>query len=554
MTSTQRRTGIPSSPETPDYILEAIKSGPVPRDLEAWKTKRIDKLTPGEKVLRFARDFLVFPEGKMIGKPLVLDPFQCAFVLSAFDDSGGHINKAILSMARRGGKSLTIAVILLAYIVGPMAKEATIIRSAAMTREQAGLLYRLMALILQTSPAVKGLFRVVPSSKKIVGLRRNVEYQALSRDAKSGHGQAICVLCVGACGQIEAPNDGCLDMLFSSMGTYEDAKTFLISTQAKADAYFFSQEIDTATREHLPNVVCHLYTADSDDLFDREGWLKANPSLRGGYRSIDDIERNAKDASLIPAKQNGFLNLFLNRRVSLQSAFVAPVIWRENAGAIDMGVFRRAPAVTLGLDLSRVNDLTAAVIAAADENGDIHLRCYAFTPLDGIEARERRDQLPLQQWVKDGHIYAPAGKTLDYDQIATWLREELDREEIRIDGIYFDRYKAKEFFAACDRVSFATGARREEVGQGFIGMSPRIQAFETALLQGKIRHGGTQPVLNMGAATAVVISDPSGNRKLTKEDLNAGPKIDGLVAAIMAVYPHVARLEELGQDVSWWIA
>lgn len=538
----QPQTSIPSSPSLPAYIAEAIKSGPVPYDLDGWKTKRLDKLTPGEKVLRFAKDFLVFPEGKMIGKPLVLDPFQCAFVLAAFDDSRAHINKAILSMARRGGKSLTISVILLAYIVGPMAKEATIIRSAAMTREQAGLLYRLMALILQSSPALKGLFRVVPSSKKIVGLRKNVEYQALSRDAKSGHGQAIYVLCVDECGQIDAENDDFLDMLFSSMGTYEDAKTFLISTQAPSDAAFFSLEIDTATREKLENVVCHLYTAKTDDLFSRDGWYQANPSLYGGYRSLDDIERNATDASLIPAKQNGFLNLFLNRRVALKSALIAPAIWRENAGPVDMEVFRRGE-VSLGLDLSRVNDLSTAVLAAEDDEGNVHVKCYAFTPLDGIEARERRDRIPLQQWVKDGHLYAPPGKTLDYEQIAGWLREELGGQGINVTSIYFDRYGSKEFFAACDRESFALSAKREPVGQGYLGMSPRIQALETALLQGKIRHGGNQPVLNMGAAAAIVIADASGNRKVTKEDLNIGPKIDGLVAMLMAVYPHVAKTE-----------
>jgi phage terminase large subunit-like protein len=510
-------------------------------------------LSSGEKILRFAKDLLVFPEGKMIGKPLILDPFQCAFVLASFDDTGEHINKAILSMARRGGKSLTISVILLAYIVGPMAREASIIRSAATTREQAGLLYRLMALILQNSPELDGLFRVVPSSKKIVGLRKNVEYQALSRDAKSGHGQAIYVLCVDECGQIEAPNDDFLDMLFSSMGTYEDAKTFLISTQAPSDAAFFSQEIDTASRENLANVVCHLYTSGSEDLFNKEGWYQANPSLHGGYRSLEDIERNAKDASLIPAKQNGFLNLFMNRRVALQSAFIAPAIWRENGGAIDMSVFRRGE-VTLGLDLSRVNDLSAAVIAAPDDDGNIHVKCHAFTPLEGIENRERRDRIPLTQWVKDGSIYAPPGKTLDYEMIASWLRDRLGNDDIKVGAIYFDRYGSKEFFAACDRASFALSARREEVGQGYIGMSPRIQALETALLQGKIRHGN-QAILTMGAATAVVISDASGNRKLTKEDLNIGPKIDGMIAMIMAVYPWIAQTElNYGSDVSWMVA
>jgi phage terminase large subunit-like protein len=85
-------------------------------------------------------------------------------------------------------------------------------------------------------------------------------------------------------------------------------------------------------------------------------------------------------------------------------------------------------------------------------------------------------------------------------------------------------------------------------------MSPRIQALETALLQGKIRHGN-QAILNMGAATAVVISDASGNRKLTKEDLNIGPKIDGMIAMIMAVYPWIAQTElNYGSDVSWMVA
>jgi phage terminase large subunit-like protein len=539
-------------PDIPGYIRTAIKSGPIPRDLEGWKTKPIEELSPGEKVLRFAKDFLVFPEGKAIGKPLILDPFQCAFVLASFDDTGEHINKAILSMARRGGKSLTISVILLAFVVGPMAKENTVIRSAAMTREQAGLLYRLMALILQSSPDLEGLFRVVPSSKKIVGLRKNVEYQALSRDAKSGHGQAIYVLCVDECGQIDAPNDDFLDMLFSSMGTYEDAKTFLISTQAPSDAAFFSLEIDTATRETLPNVVCHLYAAQSDDLFDREGWKQANPSLMGGYRSIDDIARNAKDASLIPAKQNGFLNLFMNRRVALQSAFINPVIWRDNNGAVDMSVFRKRE-VALGLDLSRVNDLSAAVISAEDDDGNIHVKCYAFTPLDGIEARERRDRIPLTQWARDGIIYAPAGKTLDYEQIVQWLRRELDEEEIRVGSVYFDRYGAESFFAACDRESFALGAKREPIGQGFVSMSPRLQALETALLQGRIRHGGNQPILNMGAASAIVINDTTGNRKITKKDLNTGPKIDGLIAMIMAVYPFIAKID-VPIDVEAWVA
>ena len=223
------------SKKPPKYVLDAIKCGPVPvfRD---WQNMEPEDLKGGEKVLRFAADYLVFGEGKMIGKPLILDPFQQAFVLSAFDKDQ-HISKAMLSVARRNGKTLVLAAILLYLMFSTEgAPQNSLIRSAAMTREQAALLYRLMAQILHLSPDVDdGVhYRVVPSGKKIVALRRGVEYQALSRDAKSGHGQGLYALVVDECGQIDAPNDDFLDMLFSSMGTYSDSRVFMISTQACA--------------------------------------------------------------------------------------------------------------------------------------------------------------------------------------------------------------------------------------------------------------------------------------------------------------------------------
>lgn len=534
------------SQKLPDHVLAAIKCGPVPADLEGWKTKPIDKLTAGEKVLRFASTYLNFGEGKMAGKPLVLDPFQVAFILATFDNQT-HTSKAILSMARRGGKTLLMAVICLAYILGPMARQNTLIRSAAMTREQAGLLFRQMVLILQMSPKLDGLYRIVPSSKKVVGLRKNAEYQSCSRDSKSGHGQAIFCLVVDECGQIDAPNDDFLDMLFSSMGTFEDARTFLISTQAPSDSAFFSLELDAAERERPANVVSHLYTAPTEDMFDEANWYAANPSLHGGYRSKDDIQRQAEEASRIPAKQNGFLNLILNRRVAMQSAFIAPAIWKENSGSADWRVFQRG-GVTMGLDLSMVNDLSAAVLAAKDDDGAVHMMCYAFTPRDGIKERAQRDKMPLEQWVRDGVLQAFDGRTVDYDHVCMFLRDEMLRRGITIDAIHFDRWKIAAFRSAAERQGFAQEAVWTEVGQGFKDFAPRVDSFEKALLENRIRHGG-HPILNMGAATAVVVSDPTGARKLDKTKTIGGGKIDGIVAAVMAAHPHIA-MEEVPIDIA----
>jgi len=520
----------------PKYVRDAIKCGATPK-IRDWLELPIDKLTRGERVLRFAADHLVFPEGKMAGQPLILDPFQQVFILAAFDHKV-HIKKAILSMARRGGKTLVMAVICLAYVVGPLKKQNTLIRSAAMTREQAGLLWRLMNLTCQMSPDLEGLYRSVPSSKKILGITKNVEYQSLSRDAKSGHGQAIYALVVDECGQIDAPNDDFLDMLFSSLGTFEDSMTFLISTQAPSDAAFFSVELDTAEREQTPGVISHLYTAPTSELHDEKNWYAANPSLHGGYRSKDDIATSAKNAEMIPAKQNGFLNLFLNRRVSLQSVWLAPTVWKANAGVPNWSVFREN-GVHVGLDLAEKNDLCCAVIAARDADGIIHAYPFAFTPMDGIEDRSRRDRVPYDAFARDGILTAVPGKTIDNDWVAEFLRVHVLDEGIEINTIEFDRWKITAFRAACERNGLYYGdSTWNEVGQGYKDQSVRIEALETALLQEKVRHGA-HPIFNLGAASAISVSDPTGAKKLDKT--KASNKIDAIIALLMAAYPLISQ-------------
>jgi phage terminase large subunit-like protein len=63
-------------------------------------------------------------------------------------------------------------------------------------------------------------------------------------------------------------------------------------------------------------------------------------------------------------------------------------------------------------------------------------------------------------------------------------------------------------------------------------MGPAVDAFETALVSGTLRHPGN-PCLDWNAANAIVVNDAAGNRKLDKSQ--ATGRIDGLVAALMAM-------------------
>jgi phage terminase large subunit-like protein len=349
-------------------------------------------------------------------------------------------------------------------------------------------------------------------------------------------------------GQIVGPNDYFTDSITSSQGAHQDPLLIAISTQAPSDSDMWSIWLDDAERSGDKRTVCHIYKADEDaELMDKKQWKKANPAL-GKFLNEEYLQSEMEKAVRMPSETAKAMNLYLNLRVAQEALWLSPVLWRENGGEPDLEVFR-AKGAHLGLDLSQRHDLTAAVLAQADDDGNAHLLTYAFSPLGGIEDRSRRDRVPYAQWAKEGRIYAPPGDVLNYDLIAQYLAIELERLNIPILSIQFDRFRINDFKAAADRQGFATGAEWVEVGQGFVSFTPRVEHLESLLLERKIRHG-EHPVLNLGAASAIVESDAAGNRKLTKK--KSSQKIDAIVAAVMACYPLMDNYQQF--DVAAWVA
>src|SRR5690606_12448457 len=99
-------------------------------------------MTRADKVIRFIERYCVTPEVADVGKPLVLADFQKQFIRDVYDNPNGT-RRAILSVARKNGKSGLIAGLLLAHLVGPEAKQNSQLVSGAMSRDQAALVFNL---------------------------------------------------------------------------------------------------------------------------------------------------------------------------------------------------------------------------------------------------------------------------------------------------------------------------------------------------------------------------------------------------------------------------
>lgn len=520
----------------PDTTLAAIKCGPVP-ELREWRSLPTSQLTRGERVCRFIETYLKVPEGNLIGKAIRLLPFQEAFILSVYDNQSGTA-RAYLSIARKNSKTATIAMLLLAHIVGPEAYQNGRIVSGARSRKQAAEVFNYASKMVMMSPELSKLTRIVPSSKMIVGLAKNVEYQAISAEAKGAHGGSPILAILDEAGQIKGPTDAFVEAVETSQGAYEGkAMLFVISTQAATDNDLFSRWIDDAETSKDPRIVSHVYAAPPDcDLEDRKAWEAANPAL-GVFRSVTDVTDMARKAARMPTEEASFRWLFLNQRIDASAPFVAPGVWKAcDATVVD--TFDGLP-VFGGLDLSEVSDLTSLVLMAP-KDGVWNIRPTFWLPGDALREKAKADRVPYdvwhgQDWSGQKVLEATPGPTVDYEYVAEHLRGLFDSLDIR--KIAFDRWNWRHLKPWLLKVGFTEeqvegdSAVFEPFGQGYASMSPALRDLESLILNRKLAHGG-HPLLTMCMMNATVRPDPSGNRKLDKQKSRG--RIDGAVALAMA--------------------
>ena len=487
-------------------------------------------LTRGEKVIKFAETYIKIPEGEFVGQPLKLQPFQRRFILSVYD-SPVPVHTAILSIGRKNAKTATIMLILLAHIAGPEAIENSQIASGAMSREQAAVLFALAVKSIQMSPELSARIKIFPSAKKLLGISKNVEYQAMAADGKTAHGRSLALCVIDEMGQIKGPTDPFVEAIETSQGAYKNPLKIIISTQAPTDADMLSLLIDAPDD---PQIVKHIYAAPEDcALDDEDAWYAANPAL-GLFRSIEDVRKQCAKAKAIPSFEPAFRNLVLNQRIDLVSSFVNKSIWEANGAEPTR---RKRPRVFGGLDLASVHDLTALVLVDADD-GSVYP--WFWLPEHGLKDKSEKDKVQWNVWAEQGFLQTTPGKSVQYRHVAQVLRKIFIDFDVEL--IAFDRYHMQQLRPWLDEADMPIENidRFVEFGQGTKSMTPALRELEVRLLEGQLRHGN-DPILNMCCHNARVVGD-SDARKFDKR--TARGRIDGMVALAMAIGVMPQKVED----------
>ncbi|WP_063685561.1 terminase large subunit [Bradyrhizobium stylosanthis] len=479
---------------------------------------------------------LTVPSGTGQGKPFKLDAFQKLFIRDIYEPHIGAnraVRRAILSIARKNGKTALIAAIVLAHLVGPEAIVHGEIYSAANDRDQAGIVFKFARQIVDLEPELAAEIEVIPSTKTMIGRRTGSVYRAISAEAGTKHGYLPSLVIYDELAQ--AKNRELYDVLDTSFGARQEPLFITISTQSNDPEHVLSKLIDDGLSGVDPAIVCHLYAADEDcDLDDESQWEKANPAL-GKFRDREDLATAIRKAQRMPAEEPKVRNLFLNQRVAPVASLISRAEWMACSSD---AVLQDGEEVYLALDLSSVVDLTALLVGSASD--PCRIAPYFWKPREHLNEHSNRDfgasSRRYQEWAEAGHLLLSPGRTIDPEAIALFIAELTQR--YRVKGLAYDRWRINDLLREFDRVGLQAhqdgdkgdGLGLVPWGQGFKDMGPAIDAVELAIIERKLQHPNN-PILNWNMANAVATMDPAGNRKLDKD--KARFRIDGAVALAM---------------------
>ena len=96
----------------------------------------------GQRNVRWIERYCRIPEGRDVGKPVKLRPWQKREVCKIYDNPNGT-RRAIISFGRKNAKTTLAAFLLLLHTCGPEARPNSQLNSAAQSKEQAAILFKL---------------------------------------------------------------------------------------------------------------------------------------------------------------------------------------------------------------------------------------------------------------------------------------------------------------------------------------------------------------------------------------------------------------------------
>ena len=509
-------------------------------------------------------------EGPLAPGKIELELWQKAFWSAVFGivDSDGNrqFREVLLVMGRKNGKSL-MAGGTGNYVFRAGGEYGARVYCIAPKLEQADIVYNDIWQMITLDPEYQAMkealgerdehnrrvntdiIDAIPTHTrvdlKIRGTNSTVKKIAFSAKKSDGFNPSLCI-----CDEIAAwQGDQGLkqyEVLKSGMGARPEGLLLSVTTSGYVNDSIYDELMKRSTRFLMGDsketrLLPMLYMIDDLDKWnDLNELKKANPNLGVSIPFSYMLEEIAIAEGSLSRKSEFLCKYACVKQNSSLAWLPAQVVEKacgEHFGPEDF----RSHYCVIGIDLSQVRDLTAAV-AVIEKGGELYALTKFWLPAEKIEEATQRDGLPYQAYIQRG-IMAPSGDNfVDYNDVFNWVRELIEEYEILPLQIGYDRYSSTYLVNQLQNY----GAHCDDVFQGE-NLYPIIQTCQGLLEDGKL-HIGDNDLLKVHLLNAAVkMSTERGRGKLVK--INPSLHIDGAAALLDALTVRDKYNNEIGEQL-----
>lgn len=506
-----------------------------------------------KRVIGFFEDVLKLNGGEYEGQPYKLLDWQKFAVGSLFGwvDQDGYrrFRVAYIETAKGSGKSPLAAGIGLYGLVADGEARAECY-AAATKKEQAMVLFRDAVAMVDQSPVLRNAL----AKSGIGSMAWNLAYHRLGgffRSISSDDGQSGPRPHIALIDEIhEHKNNLVVEMMRAGTKSRRQALILMITNSGSNktgpcwDYHTYGVQVAAGQLkdDSFFSYVCALDDGD-DPIRDEACWDKVNPSLRFGIPGYRYIREQVREAKGMPSKEAVVRRLNFCEWTGAENPWISGEVWMAAKRSYSWRDLQGRRAWG-GLDLGSTTDLTGLVLWVEPDQPDEPWRMvpFAWLPDDDLYRKEEIDRVPYPLWKAAGHLETTPGRAVS--RLAVLRRIAELQSVFDIQCIAFDRWRIEDLKQLAEDEDIPLPPM-EAFGQGYKEMSPALEKFETALLNGEVVHDGN-PVLTWCAANAVTVQDAAENRKLSKH--KATGRIDLIVAAVMGAGMALGNREIAEQE------
>ncbi len=496
------------------------------------------------------------------GKPVKLAQFQLFIVYSLFgwyrkDNTDlRRFNKALISMARKNGKSALISSIaIFEFLGGKFPIQNRQIYCTAQSREQASIVFDMVVQrldgLLSKSEAIRESVHKVRNEIKHVPSYSVLK--PLSKETGNINGLAPTLSILDEYGA--SKDNSMMEVLESGSMLQPNMLTLIISTAyfdlnspMYTQEYQYGRKILNGDTDNENYFVLVYEQDDEKEIYNEEMWIKSNPLME--VEAIKDtLIRNLRKRVSESIAKNDLLGLIVKNfnmwKQGAENSFLPAKEWQA-CETDPINIYGRD--VFLGLDLSRTDDITALYHIVPLEKERFYVDGHSFIgTVGGLEAKSKRDKIDYQMLIDHGYATATNLKSgfINITQVVHHAARLIMDNNLNVIAFCYDPWSISNFLSEWEKEYPDLDIPFIEVPQNFKFLSEPIKQFRFGVYERKILHSNN-PLLNIAINNAVVKYDNNANVILDKQKNRE--KIDPIVATITG-FSEARNYEYRGMDI-----